>query len=239
MGRPIGCHLSSGKLVNPHMSTASAPRGEASSLGFNIAGIVLLVALCGVGLAYLVDAAGRATREPQHRLDRQTTLTRTIADRQLEIPLSWFRFAEQQVEGFAKQIDLALALPLGKGGTLSEVEVMLVPRSRAQPSALLLDRVYLHKFQPTEIPGPPGLVGKPLVAGSGYDSETVWYDPLSADPFVAKCSLPVAAGAQSRCVRTVRFGSIAAVYTFGADLLANWREFDARVLPMLRSIGVY
>lgn len=208
-------------------------------MAFNLAGIMLLLALCGVGLAYAIDAASRAGTQPAHRLDGETTLTRTLGDRRLEIPRSWFRYAEQQVEGFAKQIDLELSLPLGAEGALRNVEIMLLPRSRAQPSALLLDRVYLHQFQPVDISGPPGLVGKPLIAGRGFENETVWYDPLSADPFVAKCSAPVAPGAEPRCLRTVRFGSVAAVYSFGADVLFNWRIFDARMLPMLKAIGVY
>ena len=239
MGRPIGCHLFSGMLVNLHMPTTSAPRSGASPVGYNVAAIVLALALCGVGLAYIIDAASRGSHRPAHRLDDETTLTRTIGDRELEIPRSWFRYAEQQVEGFAKQIDLAFALPLGPAGALREIEVTLLPRSRAQPSALLLDRVYLHQFQSTEIDGPPGLVGKPLVSGNGFENETVWYDPLSADPFVAKCSAAVAAGAEARCLRTVRFGNVAAVYTFGDDLLVNWREFDARVQPLLKAIGVF
>jgi len=226
-------------LVNPPMPTSSAQRSQASSVGFNVVGMMLLLALGGVGLAYGIDAMSRARGTPAHRLDAGTVLARTVGDRQLQIPLSWFRRAEQQADGFTRQVDLELTLPLGPDGSPRMVEVMLVPRSRAQPSALLLDRVYLHQFQPVELPGPPGLVGKPLAAAGGFEGETVWYDPLSADPFVAKCSAPLAADTGARCLRTVRFGSIAAVYAFGSDLLPAWRQFDARMLPMLKSVGVY
>ena len=224
-------------LVNPHMPTSSTQRGDASHVGFNVAAIMLILALGGVGLAYAIDAAGRADRQFPHRIDEEATLTRTIGDRQLEIPLSWFRYAEQRVEGFAKQIDLQFSVPLGENGALRTIEVTLLPRSRAEPSSRLLDRVYLHQFLPGEVAGPPGLVGKPLNAHDGFESETVWYDALSADPFVAKCSAPVTAGAEPRCLRTVHVGSIAAVYAFGGDVLGSWREFDARLLPMLRAIG--
>ncbi len=226
-------------LVNPHMPTSSTRRGDASHVGFNVAAIMLILALAGVGLAYAIDAAGRANRQSAHRLDEETTLTRTIGDRQLEIPLSWFRYAEQRVEGFAKQIDLQFSLPLGENGALRTIEVTLMPRSRAQPSSRLLDRVYLHQFQPGEVSGPPGLVGKPLSGRDGFESETVWYDALSADPFVAKCGAAVAAGAEPRCLRTVHLGGIAAVYAFGGDVLVNWRNFDAELLPLLRRIGAY
>ena len=172
-------------------------------MGFNVAAIMLILALGGEGMAYAIDAAGRANRQPPHRLDEETTLTRTLGDRQLEIPLSWFRYAEQRVEGFAKQIDLQFSVPLGENGALRTIDVTLLPRSRAQPSSRLLDRVYLHQFLPGEVSGPPGLVGKPLSGHDGFESETVWYDALSADPFVAKCSTAVTAGAEPRCLRTV------------------------------------
>ena len=76
---------------------------------------------------------------------------------------------------------------------------------------------------------PAGLIGKPLQATDGYDGETVWYDALSADPFVAKCVAPVAEARRRRCLRTVYLGpGIAAVYAFDARVLATGREFDPR-----------
>lgn len=221
------------------MPTPSAQRSDASPVGFNIAAIVLALALGGIAVAYAIDAASRGTRQLPHRLDEETTLTRTIGDRQLEIPLSWFRYAEQGVEGYAKQIDLQLAVPLGASGAMRSIEVTLLPRSRARPSSRLLDGVYIHQFMPTELSGPPGLIGKPLVGKDGFETETVWYDPLSADPFVAKCSAPVTPGTEARCLRTVYLGpAIAAVYVFGAEMLTNWRQFDDEMKPRLRTIGV-
>ena len=222
------------------MPTPSAQPSEASPVGFNIAAITLALALCGLALAYAIDAASRRNRHPPHRLNEETTLTRTIGNRELEIPLSWFRYAEQRVEGFAKQIDLQFLVPLGENGAERSVEVTLLPRSRARPSSRLLDGVYLHQFLREEVSGPPGLVGKPLANRDGFENETVWYDPLSADPFVAKCSSPVTQQAEPRCLRTVYLGSsIAAVYTFSADVLANWRDFDTQLKPWLETIGAY
>lgn len=219
------------------MVTSSTPPRAASHVGFNLGAIMLALALCGVGLAYAIDAAGRQQRLVPHRHDAETTLTRNIGGRELEIPLSWFRYAEQRIEGFARQIDLQLGVPLGQQGAVRPIEVTLLPRSRARPSARLLDAVYLHQFRPTQVDGPPGLVGKPLVEVDGFGSETVWYDPLAADPFVAKCSAPVAAGAAARCVRTVYVGTrLAVVYAFDEAILENWRTFDAAMQPLLRSI---
>jgi hypothetical protein len=220
------------------LSTAKPPRAE-SSVAYNLGAITLAVVLGGLALAYAIDAASRDMRHHPHRADSETTLTRTLGGRELEIPLSWFRFAEQRVEGFAKQIDLQLLLPLGPQRAPRLVDVTLLPRSSVRPSEKLLDGVYLHMFGTDELTGPPGLVGKPLRAEGGYAAETVWYDPISADPFVAKCGAPVAPGAEPLCLRTVHLApGIAAVYAFGADLLPNWRDFDPEMQRRLEEIGI-
>ena len=199
---------------------------------------MLVLALLGIGAAYVIDSAGRAARLPAHRLDSETTLTRTLGGHDLEIPLSWFRYDEQRVAGFAKQIDLRLELPLGAEGTVEPIDVTLLPRSRARPSASLLDGVYLHQFLPEQLSGPVGLVGKPLRPGEGYENEIVWYDALAADPFVAKCSKPVAESATSQCLRIVYLGpGVAAVYAFPESVLVNWRDFDTMMKLRLGEIG--
>lgn len=199
---------------------------------------MLAVAMLGLGGAYLIDAAGRADRRPNSGDEAPTTLTRTLGGKDLMIPQDWFRYDEQRVEGFAKQIDLRLQLPLGANGELEAIDVTLLPRSRVRPSASLLDGVYLHQFLPDQMSGPPGLVGKPLQAEDGYENEVVWYDALAADPFVAKCSKPVVDTSASQCLRTVYLGEgIAAVYAFPLAVLDNWRQFDTEVKARLGKIG--
>jgi hypothetical protein len=217
---------------------AQVHRPHHHSIGFNLAAIAVLLALVGIGVAYLIDAAGRSARTQAHRLDTETTLTRTLGGRDLEIPLSWFRYEEQRIEGFAKQIDLRFELPFGVDGHSEPVDVTLLPRSRARPSAALLDGVYLHQFAPEQVSGPPGLVGKPLRPDGGYADEVVWYDPLSAEPFVAKCSKPIASAAAGQCLRTVYLGpGVAAVYAFPEPALQHWRDFDAELTARLGQIG--
>jgi hypothetical protein len=220
-------------------SAAKPSRTEPASLGFNLAAIVVVLALGGVALAYAIDAASRDVRRPAHRADTGTELTRTLGGKELTIPRSWFRYPEQGTDGFAKQIDLHFALPLGPEGAPRDVEVTLLPRSAVRPSARLLDGVYLHMFEPSQLEGPPGLVGKPLRGEDGYAGEVVWYDPISADPFVAKCTTPLAAEPALSCLRTVHLApGIAAVYSFGTEVLADWRDFDAEMRARLERIGV-
>lgn len=214
-------------------AAASGPSAR-SGISFNLALIALGAALFGLAAAYGIDALRQSGQAAP-----AGTVTRALGGRQLDIPAAWLRGEAGAGAGFAKQVELALRLPLGPDGALSEIAVTLMPRSRVRPSAALLDGVYLHQFMPEQLAGPPGLVGKPLVARDGMAGETVWYDALSPNPFVAKCSTPVVAGQPGRCLRTVHLGpGLAAVYGFGTDVLAAWRRFDAALAPALRQIGV-
>ena len=220
------------------VTTARPKSGAAQGVGYNLLAISLALVLIGLALAYAIDAAGRDGRVPAHRTDGGITLARTLGGVELHIPQTWFRNPEQPAEGFAREIELNLVVPLGPAGALRDVDVTLMPRSGVRASAALLDGVYLHMFTEAERDGPQGLIGKPLRPLEGYATETVWYDPISADPFVAKCGDPVAEG-RSRCLRAVHLApGIAAVYAFDADLLANWRQFDDEVHRYLRRIGV-
>lgn len=221
------------------MSGKAAPSHTSHSVGMNLITITVGVVVLGIGAAYAIDAAGKAMRTDAHRLDTRTVLTRSLAGRELAIPLAWFRYEEQRADAFAKQIDLRLELPLGERGAAETIDVTLLPRSRVRPSAALLDGVYLHQFADSQVSGGPvGLVGKPLKPEDGYEGETVWYDALAADPFVAKCSAAVAGTDDGQCLRTVYLAEgIAAVYAFPQAALGGWRAFDAEMGKRLRAIG--
>lgn len=206
------------------------------SIGFNLGAIMLSIAFGGVGLAYLIDILGHTP--PAGQPPDGLTLTRTIGGADLEIPAAWFRRDEQRTDGFAKQIDLSIPVALGDGRRMVPIDVTLLPRSRVRPSSSLLDGVYLHQFGKDQVNGPPGLVGKPLVPAEGYTGETVWYDALSADPFVAKCSKTREDAQAAQCLRTVYLGpGMAAIYAFPDTVLAQWRSFDAEMAVQLKSIG--
>ncbi len=98
----------------------------------------------------------------------------------------------------------------------------------------------MHQFDGETIEDVPGLIGKPLDDSNGYQGETVWYDALSPNPFVAKCVAPVAETSGTKCVRTVYLPSgIAATYTFDAAALQSWRQFDAEMELWLTRIGAW
>lgn len=238
----MSCHALVANLVNAAMGTPSASANEpkpASSLGFNLAGIAVLVLLVAVGAAYFIDDRSRAARIPPPDLADERTVTLTMSGKDMTIPASWFRHGEQMRSGFSSQIDLRVML--AQDGTAPlPVDVTLLPRSRARPSSALLDGVYLHQFDGETLSGVPGLVGKPLQQANGFADETVWYDALAADPFVAKCMASVEAQAPARCLRTVYLPSgIAAVYAFDATALQGWRNFDTEMRNWLAPIGAW
>ncbi len=213
---------------------------QAPSVAYNLAGIAVLVLLLAVGAAYLLDGFTKASAPAQPNHADGNTIRQTISGRELTIPASWFRYGEPVHGGFTDQIDLRVMFaPQGAGKALP-VDISLVPRSRARTSSTLLDAVYLHQFGDDTLAGVPGLVGKPLGMGQGYMGESVWYDALSPNPFVAKCAEPVEAGTPPRCLRTVYLGSgIAAVYAFDATILGSWRLFDAEMRRWLEPIGAW
>jgi hypothetical protein len=225
------------------MSSQSAParrHSSQSSLAYNLAGIAVLVLLLAVGAAYLVDELGRASRVSAPSLDDAEPILQTISGRELSIPTAWFRYGEQIRNGFTNQIDLRILYAPEGADAPMPVDITLLPRSRARASARLLDGVYLHQFAEQTLGGVPGLVGKPMLSSNGYAGESVWYDALSPDPFVAKCVEPVAPDGVAQCVRTVYLPSgIAAVYTFDATALQSWRQFDTEMERWLSHIGAW
>ena len=210
------------------------------SLGFNLGAIAALVLLVAVGAGYLVDSLDRQSRTTLPHLSDGEPIIQTIAGKQLSIPTRWFRYGEQLKAGFTNQIDLRLTMSVDDGALSVPVDVTLLPRSRARTSASLLDNVYLHQFSDDTAGGIPGLIGKPMVSTNGISSETVWYDALSPNPFVAKCMAAVSPDAPSQCVRTVYLTSgIAAIYAFDATALQSWRDFDTAMERWLTPIGAW
>lgn len=225
------------------MSSQSVPTAGHQphhSVAYNLAGIAVLVLLLAVGAAYLVDEMGRQARAPAPTLEDGNPIIQTLAGRELTIPMAWFRYDGPQSGGFTNQVDLhVLYAPVANIAPIP-VDVTLLPRSRARASSALLDGVYLHQFGDETREGVPGLVGKPINSENGHSGETVWYDAISPNPFVAKCIDAVEPGRPAQCVRTVYLATgIAAVYSFDATALQSWRQFDSEMERWLSPIGAW
>lgn len=207
-------------------------------LAYNLAGIAVLALLLAVGLAYGIDRAMKNAQRPGPALDDSNTIAQTVAGQELAIPVSWFRYGENMKPGFVSQVDLSFALQLDPGQAPAKVDVTLQSPTVARASSALLDAVYLHQFAEGMSGGVPGLVGKPLLPADGYAGETVWYDPLSPAPFVAKCATAPDASRADRCLRTIHLPTgLAATINFDATALKGWKRFDAELALWLGQIG--
>lgn len=213
----------------PH--APALPARTPGSVLYAVATLALVVAIAGLGLAYGARAWFETAADA--RIDPTLAATHivTIGAQPYILPAALLADPIQRRDGFAERVDLTLALPLVGEGQLSQVTITIMPRGRARTSAALLDSVYLHQFADAQLSGVPGLVGKPLENDSGTSGETVWYDPLSAHPFVAKCMAPVAQQASGRtCLRVLALSDRnTAIVSFELAVLTNWRNFDARI----------
>lgn len=225
-------------MVNVNSQPALPPPARPlGSVLYAIAGVALIVSLAGLSLAYgaraYFDAVATGTVEPELTASHIIT----VGAQPYVVPAALMADPMQRRDGFAERLDLVLALPLAQDG-LSEAAITIVPRGRMRTSATLLDSVYVHQFADAQLSGVAGLVGKPLENDAGTQGETVWYDPLTANPFVAKCMTPVAENVEARtCLRVLTLSDRnTAVVSFEPSALGNWRLFDARIEEALMSL---
>jgi len=218
---------------------ASSPSSDSlHALFYNLGALTLIAAFAALGFAYAIDGLGR-------RIDASPVLASdaevaeiTVSGQNFHVPLAWIRFASQRQDGFAERVDMELPVAASPDGTVTQMTATLLPLSKARLSARMLDAVYLHQFEPDQLNGPTGLVGKPLKAAEGFADEVVWYDALSVEPFVAKCLRPIGPGARGSCQRVIPLGpSTALVLNFEPTLLEHWRWLDAALAVPLARIG--
>lgn len=221
-------HAGRGTKVSRNSALKANDDRQDASVGYTLALIALVVAIVALGSAYAVSAwLSNIGRDEDPGL--ALTHLVTIGAQHYAVPAALMTVPGQRRDGFAEQLDMRMALPIGAQGALTEIDLTLVPRGRARTSATLLDSVYLLQFAQGELQAPPGLVGKPLEGDVGTRGETVWYDPLSPQPFVAKCMEPVMGEAEARnCLRVLQLSDRnLAIVSFPQGALANWRAFDA------------
>lgn len=209
----------------------SRPDSDAGPSLYGLVVVAMVVAILGLGAAYATGAWLDAAREEPHNPALAATHLVTIGAQHYVVPAALMSDPIQRRDGFSDRLDMALIMPLGPDGSLTPVDVTIMPRGRMRTSAGLLDSVYLLQFAPAQLQGAPGLVGKPLSGDAGTNGETVWYDPLSPTPFVAKCTAPIIMGTEQKtCIRTVQLSDRnTAVFAFEPSVLYNWRNFDSAV----------
>jgi hypothetical protein len=158
----------------------------------------------------------------------------TVGGTSVNVPSNWI-LVDLGDSDFRDSLDLIIPVAIDGLERRVRAAVTLVPRNRAPLSSTLLDTLYIHRFDAGQAKGPRGLVGKPLRADSGYQDETVWYDPLSPRPYVAKClEIDTVDGNALECLRTIAVGDrLSAIIRYGEDGHANWRAFDTALRSAL------
>lgn len=215
-------------VSGPGLPSRSA---EPHGLGYTLAAVALTLVLGALALAYGFSAWYTHATAPAESAAPSVPLLKTVGAQRYAFLPEMLILPSQRMAGFADRVDLTLPVTLGGDGEVLEMEVAIVPRGRALASARLLDSVYVHQFSQAETSGYPGLVGKPLTGPAAYRTETVWYDPLSVNPFVAKCTPPVDPRAgEATCLRVAQLSDRnLAIFTFPETALRDWRGFDAAV----------
>lgn len=218
-------------------SPATSVRASDLPSAYNLTVIGLLAILAGLGMGYFINALSEAPRTAPVSEFAAPFVDVNIAGAPLNIPQDWLRNQNMATGGFADQVDLLLTLDFGTRAP-ETLGLLLTPHSRAQSSAYLLDKVYLHLFMAEQVSGPAGLIGKPLRGDDGFEGETVWYDPLSPMPFVAKCQAAPVPDEPDLCMRTVRLtDGLSVTYSFHETLLFDWPAFDETTRAVLEQIG--
>lgn len=234
--------------------TEFSPMQTGKTRSLNSITLIILAIFCLIAsLGTIFTARFFVANQPPSGFSASTEpIEKNLHGSIFQIPANMMRFADERRQGTASQINLALLWPTFGGYSAANhtqfvshsdrnplLFVTLTAREQATASAQLLDRVYIHDFLGQTLDGQAGLVGKQLDPQSGYDSEIVWYDPLSPNPFTTRCySAKDTMIAQNRnCMRTIALSqNIAATYRFPDTLLPYWRELDSQLVANLSNL---
>ncbi|VAW21626.1 hypothetical protein MNBD_ALPHA11-743 [hydrothermal vent metagenome] len=209
------------------------------AMAFNLAALALILLMAGLGIAYWLNGFASTRTQITSSVYAAPIVTKTLANTNMQIPQIWLNILTQSTQKDVQAVDLTLKISVADQEQSIPINLRISEASQAEPSAYLLDSVYVLRFSKTQIGGFKGLVGKPLKAQDGYESETVWYEPISDNPFVAKCIDFEGSKSALNCLRTIRLNSqLSATYQFAQSELEYWRQLDGAIIPLMRQIGI-
>jgi len=204
-----------------------------NSVKTNVLILCIILSLLGLSVVYTLDFLEK--NSPQQANSSQETIEFTIAASKLRAPKSWIESNFDEEQNILNLLQLRLELQID--GKLVAVNATLLPAARAAPSAYLLDSLYIHNFAPGRSEQMYGLVAKKLRNEAGFEDETIWYDALSANPFVAKClDEKVEVRNAKPCITTILVNKrVSALIQFEKSVLPHWRQFSVALAQQLAS----
>jgi len=170
-----------------------------------------------------------------------------LATKNLEVPANMIRFSDQRRKGPHDRLDLVVQWPTMSGysertaGAFDDVSpdapllfLSVRPRGDSVDSTTRLIGLYTRFFDGSGGPGPAGLVSRRLQPGSGYDSEEIFFEPGSTDPFSARCAKNTNDVIPTTCLRDINIGEDLTVSSrFRKPLLADWRRLDPAIRMLI------
>ncbi len=234
------------------MTAATASNAVANrQIWIPIAGVVVV----GAALILLVSGAiswlGGEAQKAGFSSD-PAPLRIEIAGEILSVPANMIRFSDQRRNGVHERLDLIIHWPSLQGyskansqsfddvsPTAPLIFLSLVPRGSAVDSTTRLIGLYTRFFDGTGGAGPAGLVSRNLQPGSGYESEEIFFEPGSTDPFSARCTKGNDEFVPITCLRDVHIGGRLSVsYRFRKPLIADWQRLDPAIYVMIDRMWV-
>ena len=207
---------------------------------FNLVSIALILFMAGLGVAYWLNDYVPENSESLPSVYAPPLIAKELAGSSMQIPKSWLNPLTQNTRKEVQVIDLSLLISITNQEKPSPFNLRISKISQAQPSAYLLNDAYVPRFSEKQINDIKGLVGKPLKAEDGYAGETVWYEPVSANPFVAKCIDLQGNSTALNCLRTIRLNSkLSLTYQFSQNNLEYWQKIDKVITPLMKQIGIF
>lgn len=211
------------------------PKTQKNGIKTNVLILCIFLSLLGLFVVYTMDfLENTEPQSPQSTLEKAEV---TIAASKMLVPVSWI-VSELNPEQTILNL-LQLQLPVTIENRQHSINVTLLPVSRAAPSAYLLDSLYIHNFAPGPSEQYYGLVVKKLKNDAGFEDEAIWYDALSANPFVAKCLDETTASENAKnCITTILINKrVSALIQFEKSMLPVWRQFSALLNERLGALN--
>lgn len=195
----------------------------------------MVLALAGILIVYVMEYFEKKSAKSDNQAN--TEISFSIAAAEMQAPSQWMLTNFGPDETVFSSVDMEI--PIRLDGVEHQISVTLLPSSKAAPSAYLLDTLYIHKFDNAASGQSYGLIIKKLKDEAGFEDEEIWYDALSARPFVAKCLNEGNAQLKSKnCITTILVNKrVSALIKFEQGLMPQWRTFSAAISEKLNLLN--